>query len=44
MVDLPRLLKDDIVVIEGIKRVLVVQLTTPSSLRIEASKDNESIE
>lgn len=44
MVDLPRLLKDDTVVIEGTKKVLVVQLTTPSGLRIEASKDNESIE
>ncbi len=44
MVDLPRLLKDDTVVIEDTKKVLVVQLTTPSSLRIEASKDNENIE
>ncbi len=44
MIDLPRLLKDDTVVIDDTKKVLVVQLTTLSSLRIEASKDNENIE
>ncbi len=34
MVDLLRLLKDDTVIIEDTNKVLVVQLTTPSSLRI----------
>ncbi len=44
MVDLPRLLKDDTVIVEGVQKVLVVQLAKPSGLRIEVSKENESIE
>ncbi len=44
MVDLPRLLKDDTVIVEGVQKVLVVQLTTPSGLCIEISEENKSTE
>ncbi|WP_192573072.1 hypothetical protein [Candidatus Hodgkinia cicadicola] len=44
LIDLPRLLKDDTVVIEGIKKVLVSQLTTPPGLNIEVSEDQTNME
>lgn len=44
LIDLPRLLKDDTIVIEGIKKVLVFQLTTPSGLHIEVSEDQTNID
>ncbi|PIM94981.1 DNA-directed RNA polymerase subunit beta [Candidatus Hodgkinia cicadicola] len=44
LIDLPRLLKDDTIIIENIKKILVSQLTVPPGFHVEISEDQTDIE